>query len=167
MNMARMKTFAIYLLMFIGLYVGSQLIINAYIKTSYHKIEKYEINNDQLTVTISNTSTRASKEDGYIEGTISNKTNEKSSEKYMKVELYSEKDVNLGEEYVKIGEMNPNEVKEFKIRFTCDNVKHFKIVFLTPEEKAEIDANKDNSIIPNFESNKNVERIVNMVEPRR
>lgn len=165
--MARMKTFFIYFLIFIGIYVVSQLLINAYIKTSYYKIESYEISDNQLTVTIDRSGTRASKDDGYIQGKISNNSDLKSDVKYMKVELYSEKNVNLGEEYVKIDEMNPNEVKDFKVRFTCDYVKHFKIIFLTQEEKAEIDANKETLNLPSYEQNEDVDRIVNMVEPGR
>ena len=41
--MSRMKTFFIYLLLFVGLYVVSNLLIDAYIKTSYYKIETYDI----------------------------------------------------------------------------------------------------------------------------
>lgn len=164
--MARMKTFLIYFLIFVGLYVASQLLINAYIKTSYYKIESYEISDDQLTITIDRSSTKASKDDGYIEGKISNNTNEKSVTKYMKVELYSEKNVNLGEEYVKIDVMNPNDVKDFKIRFTCDYVKHFKITFLTPEEKSKIDEEKMEEL-PKFKVNEEADRIINMVEPKK
>jgi len=162
--MARMKTFLIYLLLFVGFYIASQFLIDAYIKTSYYKIKTYDISEDQLTITI--LSAKASKDDGYIEGKISNGTKEKSSDKYMKVELYSEKNVNLGEEYVKIDAMNPSDIKDFKIRFTCDYVKSFKITFLTPEEKAQIDANKDTSLIPGIEVNKDAERIVDMVDPK-
>ena len=161
--MDRMKTLFIYFLIFLGLYFGGQLLINAFIKTSYYKIDSYEISDDQLTVTIDRSSTKASKDDGYIQGKISNNTNEKSQVKYMKVELYSEKRVNLGEEYVKIDAMNPNDMKDFKVRFTCDYVKHFKITFITPEEKAKIDE-QNQQALPSFEVNEDVNRVVNMVE---
>lgn len=165
--MARMKTFAIYLLIFIGLYVGSQLLINAYIKTSYYKIETYEINADENEPTVTIMSARASKDDGYVEGKISNGTNDKIQNKYMKVELYSESNVNLGQEYVEVGELNPKDIKDFRISFSCDNVKHFIITFLTPEEKSAEDANKDTSILPNFEINEDVSRIVDAVAPNK
>lgn len=165
--MERMKTLFIYFLIFVGIYVVSQLLINAYIKTSYYKIDSYEISDDQLTVTIDRAGTRASKDDGYIQGKISNNSDLKSDVKYMKVELYSEKNVNLGEEYVKIEEMNPNDVKDFKVRFTCDYVKNFKISFLTQEQMDEINANKETLNLPKLEPNEKVDRIVNMVEPNK
>ena len=163
--MSRMKTFGIYLLLFVGLYVISNILISAYIKTSYYKIESYDINETQLTVTIM--SARASKDDGYIEGKISNGTNEKITDKYMKVELYSENNVSLGKEYVKVDEINPGEIKDFKISFSCDNVKHFVITFLTSEEKSAEDASIDNTIFPRFEVDERVNSIVESVAPGR
>jgi hypothetical protein len=105
-------------------------------------------------------SARASKDDGFIEGKISNGTNEKVVNKYMKVELFSENNVNLGEEYVKIEEINPGELKNFKISFKCDNVKHFIITFLTQEQKDEEDSKKDKSLLPKFEGNDRVNSII-------
>ena len=163
--MSRMKTFGIYLLLFVGLYVISNILISAYIKTSYYKIESYDINETQLTVTIM--SARASKDDGYIEGKISNGTNEKITDKYMKVELYSENNVSLGKEYEKVDEINPGEIKDFKISFSCDNVKHFVITFLTSEEKSAEDASIDNTILPSFEVDERVNSIVESVAPGR
>ena len=85
--MSRMKTFFIYLLLFVGLYVVSNLLIDAYIKTSYYKIETYDIDVKEANITI--ITAKASKDDGYIEGKIVNNTNEKVTNKYMKVELFS------------------------------------------------------------------------------
>lgn len=163
--MSRMKTFTIYLLLFLGLYIISNILISAYIKTSYYKIDSYEIDEEQLIVTIM--SARASKDDGYIEGKVSNGTEDKITNKYMKVELYSENNVNLGEEYIKVEEINPGEIKNFKVSFTCDNVKHFKIIFLSQEEKDAIDANKNQSIIPNIGIDEQVSNIVDSVDPRK
>ena len=49
--MSRMKTFFIYLLLFVGLYVVSNLLIDAYIKTSYYKIETYDIDVKEANIT--------------------------------------------------------------------------------------------------------------------
>ena len=131
--MSRMKTFFIYLLLFVGLYVVSNLLIDAYIKTSYYKIETYDIDVKEANITI--ITAKASKDDGHIEGKIVNNTNEKVTNKYMKVELFSNNNVNLGTEYVKIDELNPGDLKNFKIDFTCDNVTSFKITFVSEEQK--------------------------------
>lgn len=161
--MARMKTFLIYFLIFLAIYFGGQLLINGFIKTSYYKIETYDISEDQLTVTVM--SARASKDDGFIEGKISNGTNEKSPNKYMKVELFSEGNVNLGEEYVQIGEMNSKDIKDFKVSFTCDNVKSFKVSFITPEQKKAIDEEKNKPLVPEIKINQNVVDFVDSIDP--
>ena len=60
--MSRMKTFFIYFLILIGFYLLSNFLIDAYIKTSYSKITKYDINADKVTVTI--LEAKSSKDDG-------------------------------------------------------------------------------------------------------
>ncbi|MBR2744386.1 MAG: FxLYD domain-containing protein [Clostridia bacterium] len=162
--MDRMKTFIKYLLIFLGFFVISFLLMSAYIKTSYHKIESYEIKEDKFTVTI--LSAKSSKDNGYIEGNILNKTEEKISNKYMKVELFSGNDVNLGEEYVKIDEMNPGDLKNFRVSFSCDNVKHFKVYFMTQEEKEAEDASKDKSLLPRLKTDENVDKFVDSISPK-
>lgn len=158
--MSRMKTFTIYLLLFVGLFIVSNLLISAYIKTSYYTIDSYEISEEALTVTIM--TAKASKDDGYIEGKILNGTNEKITNKYMKVELFSENDVLLGQEYVKIEEINSGELKNFKISFSCDNVKHFIITFLSNEER-ESERPEDIQIYQ-FETNEQVNNIITQLE---
>ena len=160
--MSRMKTFFIYFLIFIGFYIVSRLLIDAYIKTSYYKISSYEINVDKASVTIM--SAKASKDDGHIEGKIYNNTEENITDKYMKVELFSDNNISLGKEYVKIDELNPKDIKDFKINFTCDNVKSFKITLITPEEKAKEDEDKNKPLIQ-LNENKEVEEITNQLKP--
>ena len=160
--MSTMKTFFIYLLLFVGLYVVSNLLIDAYIKTSYYKIETYDIDVKEANITIM--TAKASKDDGHIEGKIVNNTNEKVTNRYMKVELFSNKDVNLGTEYVKIDELNPGDLKNFKIDFTCDNVTSFKITFISEEQRnAERPENNGGSLnIINVDPK--IENITNQLE---
>ena len=160
--MSRMKTFFIYLLLFVGLYVVSNLLIDAYIKTSYYKIETYDIDVKEANITIM--TAKASKDDGHIEGKIVNNTNEKVTNRYMKVELFSNKDVNFGTEYVKIDELNPGDLKNFKIDFTCDNVTSFKITFISEEQRnAERPENNGGSLnIINVDPK--IENITNQLE---
>ena len=160
--MSRMKTFFIYFLIFIGFYIVSSLLIDAYIKTSYYKISSYEINVDKASVTIM--SAKASKDDGHIKGKIYNNTEENITDKYMKVELFSDNNISLGKEYVKIDELNPKDIKDFKINFTYDNVKSFKITLITPEEKAKEDEEKNKPLIQ-LNENKEVEKITNQLKP--
>lgn len=162
--MKRMKTFFIYLLIFLGLYFLSNYLISAYIKASYYKIESYDIDVQDATVTIINA--RASKDDGYIEGKISNSTDEEITDKCMEVELFSDNDVSLGKEYVKIEGLYSGVIKDFKVTFTCDNVNHFKITFIDVAEKERIDSEKPQSLFT-LKSNEKVDNIINQMEESR
>lgn len=162
--MDRMKTFFIYLLIFVGFYIISNFLISAYIKTSYYKISSYDIDVQDATVTI--ISAKASKDDGYIEGKISNSTNEEITNKYMVVELFSDNNVSLGKEYVKIEGLYSGTIKDFKVDFTCDNVTHFKITFIDAEEKEQIDNEKPQSLFT-LKSNEKVDNIINQLEESR
>ena len=155
--MDRMKTFAIYLLIFVGFYIISNLLISAYLKTSYYKISSYEIEDKEITVTI--ITAKASKDDGYIEGKISNGTNEKIIQKYMKVELFAKNNVCLGTEHVKIDELNSGDLKNFKVNFSYDNVNHFKITFIDEKEKESEETQKPSIFI--FKPNERVDAIIN------
>ena len=162
--MDRMKTFFIYLLIFVGFYIISNFLISAYIKTSYYKISSYDIDVQDATVTI--ISAKASKDDGHIEGKISNSTNEEITNKYMVVELFSDNNVSLGKEYVKIEGLYSGTIKYFKVDFTCDNVTHFKITFIDAEEKEQIDNEKPQSLFT-LKSNEKVDNIINQLEESR
>lgn len=160
--MSRMKTFFIYLLLFVGLYVVSNLLIDAYIKTSYYKIETYDIDVKEANITIM--AAKASKDDGYIEGKIVNNTNEKIVNKYMKVELFSNNNVNLGTEYAKIDELNPEDLKDFKISFTCDNVTSFKITLISEEQKNEEKSESNGNSLNIINVDPSVEEITNQLK---
>ncbi|MBO5349495.1 MAG: hypothetical protein J6A89_06745 [Clostridia bacterium] len=160
--MARMKTFFIYLLIFVGFYILSNFLISAYIKTSYYKISSYDIDVQDATVVI--ISAKASKDDGHIEGKISNSTDEEITNKYMEVELFSDNNVSLGKEYIKIEGLYSGVIKDFKVDFTCDNVKHFKISFIDAAEKEAIENEKNQSL---FKSNSQVDNIITQIEEGR
>ena len=162
--MSRIKTFFMYFLIFVAFYIVSNLLINAYIKTSYYKITKYDIEVNEATVTIMNA--KASKDDGYIEGKISNAKDEAIRNKYMVVELFSENGVRLGKEYLKIDRIRAKEIKDFKVNFSYDNVKSFKITFIDEAEKQKIDEERNKNIFT-FKSNERVDKVIDELEAKR
>ena len=93
--MSRMKTFFIYLLLFVGLYVVSNLLIDAYIKTSYYKIETYDIDVKEANITIM--TAKASKDDGHIEGKIVNNTKQIRGERQVAKDTGKEFKIITGE----------------------------------------------------------------------
>lgn len=123
--MDRMKTFFKYVLIFVLLYVFSNIIINALLKTSFRKMENYEIDVTELYVDVSEA--KVSRWSGKITGIVKNNTNEVVEDKYLKITMLSKNGNNLGEKYVKISKLEPEDLRNFEVSFEYNNVKSFKI----------------------------------------
>lgn len=133
--MKRMKTFLMYLILLIAFYVFSNLMINAFLKVSYYDMHNYEINVDNLFVDVSEA--KASRRNGHIYGIIKNNEDITIENKYLKVSLLSKNGVTMGEKYIKIDKIEPEQLRKFELNFDEDNVKTFKIemVDTKPEEE--------------------------------
>lgn len=133
--MKRMKTFLMYLILLIAFYVFSNLMINAFLKVSYYDMHNYEINVDNLFVDVSEA--KASRRNGHIYGIIKNNGYITIENKYLKVSLLSKNGVTMGEKYIKIDKIEPEQLRKFELNFDEDNVKTFKIemVDTKPEEE--------------------------------
>lgn len=164
--MSRMKTFFRYFLILIALYFVTNFFVDAFIKTSYSRITEYNIDVNEASVTI--IEAKSSRDDGYIEGKISNSNDEDIYDKYMVVELFSENHTSLGKEYCKIDVLKAKKIKDFKVRFFYRNVKSFKITFIDEEEKRRIDEENNNKKLIdldlNLEPNEKVDKIINELQ---
>ena len=122
--MGRLKTFGKYLLMFVAFYVFSTVVAAYAIKTTYSKIDGTIEENEVIEVKVDDA--KSTMVNGYIKGTITNKTQEKIDGKYVKFELYSSKNNNIVTEFVKIDELQAGESKNFTINFRGENIKTYK-----------------------------------------
>lgn len=134
--MDRMKMFFKYFLIFVLIYVFSNIIINALLKTSFTKMKNYEIDVTELYVDVSEA--KVSRWSGKITGIVKNNTNEVVEDKYLKITMLSKNGNNLGEKYVKISKLEPDDLRNFEVSFEYSNVKSFKIE-LTDTIPEEID----------------------------
>ena len=134
--MGRMKTFFKYFLIFALFYVFSNIMINAFFKTSYSDIHNYNIDVPQAFVDV--TEAKASQRNGYINGIIKNNTNVAIENKYLKISMLSKNENVLGEKYIKIDKIEPEELRKFEVKFDYDNVKTFKIE-MTDTKPEEVD----------------------------
>ena len=123
--MSRMKTFFIYLILIIAFYIFSNLMINAFLKVSYKEILNYQIDVEELFVDV--TDAQVSKRDGHIYGIVKNNKNEVVENKYLKVSMINKDGNVLGEKYVKIDKIEPEQLRKFEIDFKYKNVETFKI----------------------------------------
>lgn len=134
--MSRMKTFLKYLIILVLFYVFSNIMIDAFLKVSYTDMSGYNINVTQLYVDV--TEAKSSNRNGYINGIVKNNTNVVVENKYLEINMLSEKGNILGVKYIQIDRIEPNQLRKFEVKFDYDNVKTFNIE-LTDSVPEEID----------------------------
>lgn len=105
--MERMKTFGIYALCIILFFIFSNVMIDIAIKSTYNEIEADIVLKDNLKLDIN--TAKVTYVNGYVKGSITN-TGETPVEKtYVKIDLYSKRDVLLGTKYVEIKDLQKGE----------------------------------------------------------
>ena len=129
--MGTIKKFAKYVIWIILFWILSDILIYYGLNSTYKDITaKNEIAN-QIEVDTA----EATKVNGRIKGKIVNKEDNDLSGKYLKIDLYTEKENLLGTKYLDIGSLRENEVKNFETYFKMQNVKFYDISIV--EEKEE------------------------------
>lgn len=131
--MDRMKTLLKYALWIILFYIFSNLMIYLNIETTYQNIGRKD-NIEQITIY----QAQATKINGRIKGTIYNNAENKITNKYLKIDLYSERDNYLGSKYIDVSNMRDNETREFEIYFKVQDVEYYEIKFTDEKEEGEL-----------------------------
>ena len=108
-----------FILLFAFVTVGTFMAV----KTMYKDITTYEIRVSSPSVTI--TESKATNVNGYIKGEIKNNGSEIISGGYLCFVLFNENFESVGNEYIEIGTLNPQETKTFEVKFKRDNVDRF------------------------------------------
>ena len=134
--MDRMKTFFKYFMIFVLIYVFSNLMIKAFLKVSFSEMTDYQIKTEPLFVDV--TEAEVSNRNGHIYGIVKNTTESVVENKYLKFSMLSKNGNILGEKYIKIDKIEPNELKKYEVDFDYDNVKTFRID-ITDEKPEEVD----------------------------
>jgi len=118
--MDRVKTFAKYAIWLILFWILSDILIYVGINSTYKDIEqREEIPSGIEVVQMEATS---------VNGRMKLKANDVAlSGKYLKVDLYSSTGINLGTQYIELGEIKENKSKEFETYFKISEVKSYEI----------------------------------------
>ena len=127
-----MHNIIMYILIIALLFVFSNVMIYLYINGTYKAIEdsKIEVENPNITIE----QAKATYVNGYVNGKIKNNTEETINEKYIKFEFSTLRDVNIGNKYLKIENLEPGQEIEFKVNFKYQDIKKMKISEATAEE---------------------------------
>ena len=95
------------------------------VKSMYHDIRVYEIQSQNPEVVVDEA--KATNVNGYIKGNITNKSEEELNGQYIYFLLYTSENELIGEEYIEIGTLLPNETKSYELQFKRDNVDKFVV----------------------------------------
>lgn len=131
--MDRMKTLLKYAMCIILFFIFSEIMINLNLETTYQDIGRKD-NQKQVTIY----QAQATKINGRIKGTIYNDENNKITNTYLKIDLYSERNTYLGSKYIDVSSMRENETRDFEIYFKVQDVDYYEIKFTDEKEEGEL-----------------------------
>ncbi len=132
--MSRMKTFFKYAMWVILFFIFSEVLINIGLNSSYKNMQSKN-NIEQVTIT----QAQATLVNGRIKGTIKNTGKENLNGKYLKINIYSERDVLLGSKYCEIVNLTNDQSQDFAIYFKTQYAKYYELEIVN--EKKEEDLN--------------------------
>ena len=131
--MDRMKTFAKYVIWLVLFYIFSNLMIYLNIESTYQNIGRKD-NLPQVTVY----QAQATKVNGRIKGSIYNSEAHKITNKYLRIDLYSERDVFLGSKYIDVSTMRDSETRNFEEYYKVQDVDYYEMKFVDEKEEGEL-----------------------------
>ena len=131
--MDRMKTLAKYVIWLVLFYIFSNFMIYLNIESTYQNIGRKD-NLPQVTVY----QAQATKVNGRIKGSIYNSEANKITNKYLRIDLYSERDVFLGSKYVDVSTMRDSETRNFEEYFKVQDVDYYEMKFVDEKEEGEL-----------------------------
>lgn len=112
-----------FILIFAFVTVGSIFAI----KTMYHDMI-YDIKSTEPTIIVNEA--KATNVNGYIKGEIKNQTNNDIVGKKICFILFNKNNEQIGEEYIEINNMQPEESKTFELKFKRNNVDRFVAIII-------------------------------------
>ncbi|MCI8481910.1 MAG: hypothetical protein HFJ27_02225 [Clostridia bacterium] len=123
----RIRTFVIYALCVIIFFIFSDIMIEIALKATYDPIDTYKIEPEGIEIRINEA--QATYVNGYVGGTIINR-NDMIWKTYLKIDLYTKRDVCVGTKYVEIDHFMNNEIQTFRMGFQFTDVDHAVLSFV-------------------------------------
>ena len=127
--MDRMKTFLKYIIWFVLFFFFSNFIINIGLNSSYKNIEKRD-SIEQVQIK----QAQATLVNGRIKGTIKNSDKDYLTGKYLKIDLYSKRNVLVGKKYIDI-----TTTQNFSMYFELKDVTSYEVSIVDHKEEGEIE----------------------------
>lgn len=122
--MANLKKYLLYVLVIAAFWIFSDILIYLSINSSYTRVDaKVYTNSPEIIIGES----KATYVNGVVKGSIKNNTGDIINDKYLKIELYSARDVKLGTKYVEIDNLESNKYQEFEMWYKFNDVDYANI----------------------------------------
>ena len=122
--MKRLSTFITYVIIIAAVWIVSDILIYLSINGTYrNKDTKIYVSSPQVTVF----ENKATYVNGYVKGSIKNTTEDIINNKYLKIDMYSPRDVNLGTKYVRIDNLQTNQSQDFEMWYKYTDVNYVVI----------------------------------------
>lgn len=131
--MARMKKFLLYAFLIAAFWLFSDILIYLSINTTYANVDTkvYAISPEIIVG-----ESKATYVNGVIKGSIKNNTEAIINDKYLKIDLYSPRDVKMGTKYVKIENLEVDKYQEFEMWYKFTDVDYAEITVTDNIENA-------------------------------
>jgi len=127
--MAKLKKFLLYAVMIAAFWIFSDIIIYLAVNTAYKNIDtRVYMSSPEIIVGES----KATYVNGFVKGSIKNDNEGIINEKYLKIELYSARDVKLGTKYVEIENLETNKYQNFEMWYKFTDV-DYAIISITDD----------------------------------
>jgi len=123
--MARMKTFFIYLILFVAFYLLTDILIYFSTKDNYKDLTNYEITVSSPEIQI--TEYKASYSKGHISGIATNNTDKLIDKIILKFDFYNDNGSYMGTKYEEMKYFNIGENIKFTVNFGYEKVESVKI----------------------------------------
>ena len=123
-NMAKLKKYFRYILLIAAFWLFSDILIYLSINTTYANVD---VKVYAISPEISVGESKATYVNGYIKGIVKNNTDSAVIGKYLKIDLYSERDIHLGTKYVKIDNLQIEQYQNFEMWYKFTDVAYANI----------------------------------------
>lgn len=130
--MDRMKQFGRYALMIIVFYIISDVLIYFGLIGMYKNFSGEVITETPI---VEVAEAKTTKQSGFIKGKIKNNTQENIIEKYIKIDLFTERETYLGSKYVKVQNLEKDKEIEFESEFEFSNIYRYEISVVDKERE--------------------------------
>ena len=130
--MSKTKKIFKYILWIIVFFILSELLINVGLNSTYKPIEQKssipQVNVYQAEATLVN---------GRIRGIINNTGTPNIQGKYLKVDIYSARDVRLGTKYINLANVEPGKTDSFEVFYKLQNSSYYNISIVDEMEQVD------------------------------